>query len=270
MVNRNGQISVALLINGDFINKWAHISVNKMLTVDGVKISHIISKSSVDAESSFQVFKQFYKKAVEYRTWGIQQLVHSNLRSASHYQDVRISRDYWGEDVCWIDCKPIPANDVGNEIPAKVIDQISNKVDVIIRFGFGILKGQILNAANYGVLSYHHGDIRRYRGRPPGVWEFLNDEDVAHITLQRLNSGLDSGEIVVFKQVKISDKNTWQEVQSELFKKSTDMLKTGIQRIRDPHFKPKQPEVLGDVYTFPGFKDNIRLVLKNLHNEYFN
>ena len=49
-------------------------------------------------------------------------------------------------------------------------------LDVIIRRGFRILKGDILNAAKYGVWSYHHDDntvirgVPRVSGRPLKEW----------------------------------------------------------------------------------------------------
>ncbi len=72
------------------------------------------------------------------------------------------------------------------------------ETDVIIRLGLGIIKGQILNAATYGVWSYHHGDNRINRGRPPGIWELINQEPTTGITLQILSDSIDGG-TVLFK-----------------------------------------------------------------------
>ena len=44
-------------------------------------------------------------------------------------------------------------------------------VDVFLRFGFRILRGDILHVARYGVWSFHHGDNRVNRGGPAGFWE---------------------------------------------------------------------------------------------------
>src|SRR6185437_4555547 len=44
-------------------------------------------------------------------------------------------------------------------------------LDVLFRFGFRIIRGDILACARYGVWSFHHGDHREYRGAPPGFWE---------------------------------------------------------------------------------------------------
>ncbi|MBT4516297.1 MAG: hypothetical protein HOC78_00160, partial [Candidatus Komeilibacteria bacterium] len=50
----------------------------------------------------------------------------------------------------------------------------SYKLDFILRFEFGIIKGCVLNSAKYGVWSFHHGDEQEYRGGPPGFWEIYH------------------------------------------------------------------------------------------------
>ena len=65
--------------------------------------------------------------------------------------------------------------------------------DFILRFGFGIIRGKILDSARFGVWSFHHGDEARYRGGPPGFWEIYDGAAVSGAILQRLTDRLDSG-----------------------------------------------------------------------------
>src|SRR5437763_4457574 len=74
----------------------------------------------------------------------------------------------------------------------------AHDLDFILRFAFNIIRGDILSAARYGVWSFHHGDLERYRGMPFAFWEIAKGDPVTGITLQRLTDGLDSG--VVLKQ----------------------------------------------------------------------
>lgn len=69
-------------------------------------------------------------------------------------------------------------------------------LDVLLRFAFGILSGGILDAARFGVWSFHHGDERRYRGRPPGFWEVQESQTTAGSILQRLTERLDGGVVL--------------------------------------------------------------------------
>jgi hypothetical protein len=70
------------------------------------------------------------------------------------------------------------------------------ELDVILRFGFRILRGEILWAARYGIWSFHHGDNRFYRGGPAFFWEMFHARPICGTILQRLTERLDDGEVI--------------------------------------------------------------------------
>src|SRR5215469_408668 len=81
-----------------------------------------------------------------------------------------------------------------HRFPPEAIDRIRAKeLDVLVRFGFNILKGDILTAARYGVWSYHHGDNDFYRGGPPHFWELREGAQLSGVILQILTEELDAG-----------------------------------------------------------------------------
>jgi hypothetical protein len=69
-------------------------------------------------------------------------------------------------------------------------------LDVLIRFGFNILRGEILQAARFGVWSFHHGDNERYRGSPAGFWEIYEGNPLSGAMLQVLTEDLDAGTVL--------------------------------------------------------------------------
>ena len=69
-------------------------------------------------------------------------------------------------------------------------------VDVFIRLGFRILRGEILNAAKYGIWSYHHGDNKVNRGGPAGVWEAIRGWKETGAVLQIITEELDGGSVL--------------------------------------------------------------------------
>lgn len=71
-----------------------------------------------------------------------------------------------------------------------------SRVDFIMRFAFGIVRGEVLKAPRHGVWSYHHDDIDKYRGGPPCFWEIYHNDDVTGATLQRITDRLDGGIIL--------------------------------------------------------------------------
>jgi hypothetical protein len=77
--------------------------------------------------------------------------------------------------------------------------------DILIRLGFRILKGGILNLPNFGIWSYHHGDNKVNRGGPPGFWEVMNGEKETGVVLQILSDKLDDGQIL-YRSFSLTDK----------------------------------------------------------------
>jgi len=69
-------------------------------------------------------------------------------------------------------------------------------LDFILQFGFGIIPGEILNVAHYGVWSFHHDDEEKYRGSPSCFWEIYNSDNVTGAILQRLTDGPDVGVVL--------------------------------------------------------------------------
>ena len=69
-------------------------------------------------------------------------------------------------------------------------------LDVLLRFGFRILKGRALTSARYGVWSFHHGDNTINRGGPAGFWEVMEGHHVTGAVLQRLTEQLDAGHVI--------------------------------------------------------------------------
>ena len=92
-----------------------------------------------------------------------------------------------------IEVEPIGQKFV-HRFPPEALEEIRAKnLDVLIRFGFNILKGEILTAARYGVWSYHHGDNEFYRGGPAHFWELYEGRALSGVMLQALTEELDAG-----------------------------------------------------------------------------
>lgn len=81
-----------------------------------------------------------------------------------------------------------------HRFPNNALENIrSRNLDVLLRFGFNILQGEILKSARYGVWSYHHGDNEFYRGGPAHFWELCEGSPLSGVILQVLTEDLDDG-----------------------------------------------------------------------------
>ena len=150
------------------------------------------------------------------------------------------------------------------EFHGEAIEKIrSYQLDVLIRFGFGIIKGEILNSAKYGVWSLHHGDNKVNRGGPPAFWEVAKQETVTGVTLQRLSEDLDGGEVIRKSFINTdttsffrNQNNTfWAGV--ELFTSSLNDLSRGsliFSEEQDSKMSPDDP-FFSLFYSYPLYKN---------------
>ncbi len=98
-----------------------------------------------------------------------------------------------------------------------------NKFDIIIRCGSGILKGEILSVAEFGIISFHHGDNRVNRGGPSGFWEVFFNQPSSGFIIQQLTETLDNGNILLRGNIITS--NLWLLNNAFLIEKSQYFMK---------------------------------------------
>lgn len=135
-----------------------------------------------------------------------------------------------------------------SELPSQTVAELRERCDVVVRYGFGLIRGEILTATEYGVLSFHPADIRQYRGLgAPQAW--LDGRDRIGLTLQRLNENVDGGEIVAYKEIDVSDCATLWEVFDSVRSLQADVLIEGLQALQDPSVELTVPESLGPYYS---------------------
>ena len=84
-----------------------------------------------------------------------------------------------------------------DRFPEEAVAAVRAKdLHVLLRFGFNILRGDILKAARYGVWSFHYGDNDYYRGGPAHLWEMIEGNPLSGVVLQVLTEELDAGQVL--------------------------------------------------------------------------
>ncbi|MDB2449701.1 hypothetical protein N9W97_03000 [Pseudomonadales bacterium] len=81
-------------------------------------------------------------------------------------------------------------------------DLVTKRIDLVIKFGMSLLRLDERKTIP-PILSYHHGDPSKYRGRPAGFYEILNGDKLSGIIVQRLTNKLDAGVIYAFAESKV-------------------------------------------------------------------
>lgn len=105
--------------------------------------------------------------------------------------------------------------------------------DFFVVVGFGrILTKAILDIPQFCCLNIHASLLPKYRGAAPINWALINGEEKAGVTIIRVNEGMDAGDIVLQKELKIGADDTSQTLDKELALIGADLLIDAIELIK--------------------------------------
>ena len=131
-------------------------------------------------------------------------------------------------------------NDLKSDLFLKFI--IDNKYDIGIQGGTGIIKKNIINKFNYGILNFHPGDLPNYRGCSAPEWQIFENNDVIS-TCHFIDEGIDSGSILEKKKLNVSKKN-YNYFRASIYPETAIFVVELLQKIfKDINFlKTKKPQ----------------------------
>lgn len=105
----------------------------------------------------------------------------------------------------------------------------AENIDILLRFGFRMLQGPILDVPKYGVWCFHHGDSQTHRGEPPCFWEVAEDYPVTGLSMQILSERLGEGTLANIWCS--TDRLSLTRTRAELYWNCIQMLPRLIERL---------------------------------------
>ena len=106
--------------------------------------------------------------------------------------------------------------------------------DVICVVAYGkILPKEILEIPTFGCINVHASLLPKYRGAAPIQWAILNGDKTTGITTMYMDEGMDTGDIILKKEVSINDNQTTGELWDELKKIGGDLLVDTLEEIKN-------------------------------------
>lgn len=132
-------------------------------------------------------------------------------------------------------CSPvkIAANELGLDVyqpininSSESIETITKiKPDFLVVIAYGqILKMELLNIAKYENINIHASLLPKYRGAAPINWAIANGETVTGVTSMKITKGLDSGPILLQREVPILDSDDSISLSDKLSKVGAEIL----------------------------------------------
>ncbi len=89
--------------------------------------------------------------------------------------------------------------------------------DLLVTAAYGqILKADVLGAARLGGINVHGSLLPKYRGAAPVAWAIWNGETETGVTIIRMTTGLDAGDMLTRETLAIGPHETAGEVEARL------------------------------------------------------
>lgn len=251
--------TVCLLLNEPTVPEWQATALTHLLEHTEATVS-AIGYNGLDTDRSPT---ERLRRAAQLREWAVVSAINERLRTDEVYGSrVPVTELFDTDSVTTRTIEPTVVDGWKQRLPAEPVEALAEEATLCIRLGFGFIVGPVLTAFEHGVLSYHHGDLREYRGQPMGFWEFVEGAERAGVTVQLLTDELDAGRVAALKSVPITDCRTWAAVKRRLFAVSEDMLTDAVRTVLAG--ETWEPETLGDLYTLPKGRAVARFAAKNL------
>ena len=105
-----------------------------------------------------------------------------------------------------------------------------------------ILSKEVINIPKEGIINFHLSLIPFNRGANPNVWPIIENTP-AGVTLHFIDENVDSGEIIVQKEVEISITDTAETLFIKLNEQMIKMFKEEWPKIISKEIKPFRPDL---------------------------
>ncbi len=105
--------------------------------------------------------------------------------------------------------------------------------DVIVVAAFGqIIPQEILDIPKYGCVNVHASLLPKYRGAAPIQWAVIEGEEVSGVTTMQMDAGLDTGDMLLRREVRLSPDETGGSLFLRLKEVGADLLLETLRGLR--------------------------------------
>lgn len=126
----------------------------------------------------------------------------------------------------------------------EILEKINPDLVVVVAYG-KILPSDFLSFPKYGCINIHASILPKYRGASPIHFAVLNGDKITGVTAQKMDEGLDTGDILHIKTAEIGENDTTEHMYDVLAPLGAQVLMETIQMLEKGELKPvKQDESL--------------------------
>jgi methionyl-tRNA formyltransferase len=116
---------------------------------------------------------------------------------------------------------------------SEITDEITKlSPDLIITCAYGlIVPSSILSIPKYGCINVHTSLLPKFRGAAPINYAIMENEQETGVTLMYMDKGMDTGDIIKQKKVKIEKDETYTSLYSKLSLIGCELIKDNLDKL---------------------------------------
>lgn len=223
------KLRVGIMVNSLTVTCWVAKIVADIQNSSVAEIMLVLQNSAPQSQkkSRWERLRTYWSHGLfeYYKRWD--QRRHRSETHAFEQADIREAL----KGIAILPIRPIQKGFVDRFSSEDIAQVKEARLDVLFRFGFRIIRGEILSCAKFGVWSFHHGDNREYRGAPPGFWEMYEGNPVTGSILQVLSDALDGGR-VIYRSLSATNFESLYLTLNPLYWKTAEFA---LRRLKDLH-----------------------------------
>lgn len=139
---------------------------------------------------------------------------------------------------------------------SNVIEQYKPDIGLIMTFPY-ILPEEIIGMPRKGFVNFHYGLLPECRGPQPILWHLLNNDSEAGVTLHQLDTGIDTGPVIMQEKIPIAQYDTYGTLQTKLAYLAAKLAVNFLKIISYGTITPSNPQdnSRAAYYKMPGAKE---------------
>lgn len=111
--------------------------------------------------------------------------------------------------------------------------------DIYVVAAFGqILSKEILDLPQYGCINVHASLLPQYRGAAPIQWAIYDGQKYTGVTVQQMNEGVDTGDIISSSRVEIAPDETGESLFTKLRDSGAKLIVETLHSIENSRVQP--------------------------------
>lgn len=179
----------------------------------------------------------------------------------------------------WYHAENPPLEDVCRETGVKLtnVPYIGSKeteeafknaeADIGLSLGNSFIPERVFSVPKHGMLNFHGERLPKYQNAQSVIWPIFNSETLTGITLHRVASGIDEGDIFYEETFPIRFHPTLRETVEHTLVETNDRTTAAISRVcanLSEFLEARTPQIAGTKYTTPSFRQ-FRQMERNNH-----